>query len=325
MLRKPLTAGLVVILLISGIGAAIADPGSGRPENRAEIVRTQELGPTSSAVFVYSPAMQRIVEVHVLHPAGTEPRPSYYLLDGVDSGPPETNWTRYTDIETFFADKQVNVVLPVGGEGSYYTDWQRPDPALGGLLRWETFLTGELPPLIDREFHGTGRNAIGGLSMGAASAAILASRHPSLYRGLASFSGCIDTVAPNAKMAIRQSISWVGGNPDNMWGPDSDPAWLHHDPMSNAEALRGMSIYVSVGNGAPGPESWADPKMASAVTFGALLEWAARSCTEDFERRLGSLGVPATFVYRPVGTHSWPYWQNDLHNSWPVLEAALAR
>ncbi|QIS10546.1 alpha/beta hydrolase [Nocardia arthritidis] len=318
-LRKVMTAGAALIPLISGIGAATADTTPA-----AAVVRIDQLGPTRSKMLIDSPAMQRVVEVHVLHPDNDEPRPAYYLLDGVDSEPPETNWTQHTDIVRFFADKQVNVVLPVGGEGSYYTDWERPDPHLGGQLRWETFLTDELPPLIDKVFDGNGRNAIGGLSMGAASAAILATRHPDLYRGLATFSGCIDTLEPNAKLAIRESISWVGGNPDNMWGPDNDPAWQAHDPLANAEALRGKTIYVSVGNGASGPETWSDPQMPAAVTFGALLEYAARLCTEEFQRRLGLLGVPATFVYREVGTHSWPYWQIDLHESWPAIAAALA-
>ncbi|MFI9505301.1 alpha/beta hydrolase [Nocardia sp. NPDC052566] len=318
-MRRLTTTVASCALLISAIGQATAQPVS-----PAEIIRIDELTPTRSAVFVFSAAMQRVIEVHVLHPVGNESRPAYYLLDGIDSGPPETNWTRHTDIVAFFADKNVNVVLPVGGEGSYYTDWQRPDPGLGGMLRWESFLTEELPPLIDATFHGTGRNVIGGLSMGAASAAILATRHPTLYRGLATFSGCINTVAPDARLAIRHSISWVGGNPDNMWGPDGDPAWLHHDPMTNAEALRGMAIYVSVGTGTPGPESLGDPQMPAAVTFGALLEHLAHVCTVEFEHRLGRLGLPATFVYRERGTHSWPYWQHDLHQSWPMLAAALA-
>ncbi|MFE3000299.1 alpha/beta hydrolase-fold protein [Nocardia sp. NPDC059246] len=68
--------------------------------------------------------MDRTVTVDVLHPADDEPRPTYYLLDGVDSGAAETNWTQKTDIVSFFADKRVNVVLPVGGKGTFYSDWQ---------------------------------------------------------------------------------------------------------------------------------------------------------------------------------------------------------
>ncbi|MEC3956362.1 alpha/beta hydrolase family protein [Nocardia sp. CDC153] len=268
--------------------------------------------------------MGRAVTVDVLHPDNERERPSYYLLDGVDTAAGETNWTQKTDIAEFFADKHVNVVLPVGARGSFYSDWERPDPALGGVQMWETFLTRELPPLIDEHFHGSGRNAIGGLSMGALSAATLTTRDPWLYRGFAAFSGCLDTESANAKLAIRNSVSWVGGNPENMWGPDGDPAWSAHDPLSHAAALRGKAVYISTGSGTPGPESLTDPLMPQAVTFGAVLEYLVHDCTEAFQRRLEELSVPATFVFHPQGTHSWPYWQEDLHESWPLMESALS-
>jgi len=31
----------------------------------------------------------------------------------------------------FFADKPINVVMPVGGPGSFYTDGEKDDPTLG--------------------------------------------------------------------------------------------------------------------------------------------------------------------------------------------------
>lgn len=308
----------LMVFLISGTGAPRAEP---LPESA--IVGVRENGPNRSQLTVLSAAMGRAVTVDVLHPADDAPRPSYYLLDGVDTGAGETNWTQKTDAAAFFADQRVNVVLPVGARGSFYSDWERPDPALGGVQMWETFLTRELPPLIDARFHGTGRNVIGGLSMGALSAAALTIRYPNLYRGFAAFSGCLDTVSANAKLAIRNSVGWVGGNAENMWGPDGDPAWSAHDPMTHAEALRGKAVYISAGSGTPGPESLTDPLMPQAVTFGAVLEYLVRGCTESFQRRLEQLDVPATFVFHPQGTHSWPYWQQDLHDSWPLLKAAI--
>ncbi|MFE3187785.1 alpha/beta hydrolase [Nocardia sp. NPDC059240] len=318
-MRRTAAAALTLMaLVISGTGIARADPPT-----ESTIVDMRDVSPNRSQLTVYSAAMGRTATVDVLHPADNGPRPTYYLLDGVDSGAGETNWTQKTDIVPFFADKRVNVVLPVGGRGSFYSDWERPDPGLGGVQRWETFLTRELPPLIDARFAGNGRNAIGGLSMGALSAATLTTRYPELYRGFAAFSGCLDTVSANAKLAIRNSIGWVGGNPDNMWGPDGDPAWAEHDPLARAAALRGKAVYISAGSGTPGPESLTDPLMPQAVTFGAVLEYLVRGCTETFQQRLRELDVPATVVLHPEGTHSWPYWQQDLHDSWPLLESAL--
>ncbi len=54
------------------------------------------------------------------------------------------SWYNNTDVTNFFADKHVNVVLPVGGKYSMYTDWDADDPVLG-RNKWQTFLTRELP------------------------------------------------------------------------------------------------------------------------------------------------------------------------------------
>lgn len=283
-----------------------------------------------AAVFVRSPSMSEIVQVQVLlPPPGTGPRPTLYLLDGAGAGEEsnyaESTWTLRTDAVDFFTDKNVNVVLPIGGTGSYYTNWLRPDPVIG-LAEWETFLTEELPPIIDSRFAGNGTNAIAGLSMGAHAALNLATRRSALYSGVAAFSGCADNSQSDSKLSVRATVAWKGGDADNMWGADANPAWAANDPMRNAEALRGKQIYVSTGNGVIGPLD--DPTTVegiSAMTLGAALETAALQCTRMFDARLGQLGIPATFHYRTTGTHSWPYWQQDLHDAWPTLARALAR
>src|SRR5690606_6289294 len=98
-------------------------------------------------------------------------------------------WINDSQVTNFFADKDVTVVLPIGGRFSFYTDWNAPDPLLG-TYRWQTYLTRELPAAIDGEFGGTGRNAVAGLSMSGGPALDLAIQAPGLYRAAASFSGC---------------------------------------------------------------------------------------------------------------------------------------
>ena len=46
-----------------------------------------------------------------------------------------------TDIVDFYMDKNVNVVIPMAGKFSYYTDWDQDVEALGGKQTGETFLT----------------------------------------------------------------------------------------------------------------------------------------------------------------------------------------
>ncbi|EME23348.1 alpha/beta hydrolase [Rhodococcus triatomae] len=323
---------LLVTLVLSVVLCALtATPAGARAASARQVATVDHvtmLGDRRAALFVHSPSMREVVQVQVLlPPPGTGPRPTLYLLDGAGGGEEsnyqESTWTQRTDAVRFFSDKPVNVVLPVGGTGSYYTDWLRPDPKLG-VDEWETFLTEELPPIVDARFDGNGIDAIAGLSMGAHAALNLTARHPDMYAGVAAFSGCADNSQSNSRLSVRATVAWKGGDADNMWGPDGDPAWAANDPMRNAEALRGKQIYVSTGNGVAGALD--DPTTVSglsAVTLGAGLESAALACTRLFDARLRELGIPATFRYRDTGTHSWPYWEQDLHDAWPTLARAL--
>ncbi|NLE80643.1 MAG: esterase family protein [Rhodococcus sp.] len=322
-------AGMALSLSLMGVATANAQPAPVDSANNAtaQIERIDELTPTRSAVFIDSPSMQKVVQVQVLHPEHDGSRPSLYLLDGVGAGEEsdynESTWTLKTDIVEFFEGKNVNVVLPVGGTGSYYTNWERPDPVLG-INQWETFLTRELPPIINSEFGGNGTNAVGGVSMGAMGAGNLITRHPEMYQGLAAFSGCLDNSSPSSQHSVSGTVAFKGGDVTNMWGPMSDPAWRAHNPSFNAEQLRGKHIYVSSGNGLPGPhERAAGGDLASTIAVGGPLEAAAYVCTQSFEQRLNELDIPATFSYHPWGTHSWPYWNDELRAAWPTLKDSL--
>ncbi|MFH5207576.1 alpha/beta hydrolase [Antrihabitans sp. NCIMB 15449] len=309
---------LLVVAMVAGLVGAVATP---QVANAAEVVNVVGLSPTRTAVFIRSPAMNQVVQVQILHPAGGGSRPSYYLLDGLHPGVNESTWTNATDAERFFLGKNVNVVMPVGGFASYYTDWDRPDPRFGNY-KWETFLTRELPPIIDGQFGGNGVNAIGGLSMGGNSAFILAARNPWLYRAVAGFSACPDTAM--SMPAIVASIAMRGGDPTNMWGPINGAGWRDHDPALVADRLRGKALYISTGTGLPGPhELELKPQLAENILTGGPVEAMVFACVVGFEQRLRGMGVPAHFAYRPLGTHSWSYWQDDLHDSWPMIGSAI--
>ncbi|WP_186627585.1 alpha/beta hydrolase family protein [Rhodococcus sp. BP22] len=340
--RRVLAAlGTSIALSILGTGVVSAQPlpgtgssdgpvttfGESSQSSSARIDRIEMITPRRAAVFVQSPSMNKIIQVQVLLPARGGPRPTLYMLDGVSAGKEsdyaESTWTQKTDIVDFFADKDLNVVLPVGGSSSYYTNWNVPDPILG-VNMWETFLTSELPPLIDAQFSGNGTNAIAGVSMGAQGAMDLITRHPDLYTGVAGLSGCYDNSQPNLKDAVRATVATNGGNASNMWGENADPKWAEHDPSRNAEALRGKDIYVSVGTGLPGPyELGPGGTGVESAAMGGPLEAAALYCTTLFDTKLRSIRIPAKFVYRPYGIHQWPYWQDDLRESWPTLRDAL--
>ncbi|MCU1640272.1 MAG: esterase [Nocardia sp.] len=282
---------------------------------------------------VYSTAMDTDITLKVLRaPDGSAPAPTLYLLNGAAGGSDASSWPDQTDIVDFFHDKQVTVVTPMGGSGSYYTDWRTDDPALG-RLRWSTFLTRELPSIIDSALNGTGAHAIAGISMAGTSVFQLALDAPGLYRAVGSYSGCARTSDPVGRLFVDAVVLRWHGDPADMWGPPDDPAWLANDPYLHADRLRGTQIYVSNGTGFPGPLDTLDApgitgnatKLIGQLTSGAVLEAITDQCALALRDRLQNLGIPATFNLRPVGTHSWGYWQQDLHDSWPMFARALQR
>ncbi|WP_420714175.1 alpha/beta hydrolase [Gordonia sp. SL306] len=295
----------------------------------AQISKSSKLSPERTDIWVNSPAMGGKVKVSVLTPRyGSGPRSTVYLLDGADAGEDVSDWITKGRAGKFFADKNVNVVLPTGGAGSFYTNWVHRDAKIG-KPQWETFLAKELPPLIDAKFDGTGRNAVIGLSMGGQSAFTLAFRHPSLYSGIASLSGCPPVSGPVNESYVRTTVAKSGGDATNMWGPFGSANWDAHDPSRHLDKLRGKNIFISAGSGAVGPLDLTapyDPKDGprSAVTAaGSALELGAWRCSLEFAATLRANNVPFTDGFRVIGTHNWVYWERDLPVAWPTISQGL--
>lgn len=203
-------------------------------------------------VRVYSPAMNQVITNNVLLPAGDAPRPTFYLLPGIEGGMQGQNWITHSDVEQFFAGKNVNVVMPLGGGYSLYSDWQQRDPVLG-VNKWNTYMTRELPAVIDREFHGTGRDAIGGLSSTGAAALDIAGHAPYRFKAAASYSGCPVRSTGFGLPVSAAMIAYGGGNPLNAWGMPGSNAWRDHDPNANPARLRGVNVFLASASGTPGP------------------------------------------------------------------------
>lgn len=325
--RRLLIAAVVVVLAALASAAPVgAEPSD--PVGR--LTSLQQIGGSLWEMSVYSRAMDADIPFQVVRPADTTASaPTLYLLNGAGGGEVGANWLAQTDAVNFFADKNVNVVIPAKGIGSYYTDWVSDDPKVGRPM-WTTFLTAELPTVVDEALGADGVNAIAGLSMSATSVLGLAIEAPGLYRAVASYSGCAQTSTPEGQAAVRAIVSVAGGgNADNMWGPPGSPLWTEHDPYINAEGLRGTSLYISSGSGLPGrydtPEAQAPgaPALADQIVAGGVLEAGARQCTAALAKRLQELAIPAEIHLPDTGTHSWRYWQDELHRSWPTIAAGL--
>ncbi|MFQ6230835.1 alpha/beta hydrolase [Nocardia sp. NPDC002869] len=210
------TAAVAALLpMTPGPGtAAPPDPDrSGAVAPAAGIVDSVPRGGRAVELAVYSAAMNRVVPVRVLPPADpAAPAPTLYLLNGITGGADGGNWFERTDLTEFFRDEQVTVVNPLGGAGSYFTDWWADYPALG-RQRWTTFLTRELPPLIDGRFRGTGAAALAGISMGAASVLQLALAAPGHFRG----AGFLQWLCPDQRSPGPRHRR--AGGPRRRWRP----------------------------------------------------------------------------------------------------------
>lgn len=300
------------------------DPSNGSDRSRAYVMSSTPFG-GRERLKVWSPAMARPVTVDVQRPSSsaTGSRPTLYMLDGAEAHTEESGWYAMTDLATLAAGDKLTVVTPVGDPHSYYTDWRAVDPGVGKKYMYETFLTRELPPLIDGEFGGNGRNAIAGASMGGVAALTLAARHPSLYRGVAGFSNCANISSLQNQLLTSWDVSRGGGDAANMWGPVGDPAWADHDPYLLAEKLRGRTIYLSTGNGLPGKYNNLLGDPVDETFRGIVGELGSSFCTRQMTARLSSLGIPYTANLHTTGTHKWGYWKDELAIAWPVLMRSL--
>ncbi|WP_430334054.1 alpha/beta hydrolase [Rhodococcus sp. ACT016] len=310
---------LVGTMVASMVGTALT--AHAEPSSVAGIVQVSD---RVTRISVYSPSMDRVVTSDVIHPVGGGPAPTFYLLTGIGGGEDGISWFNNSTVAQFFADKHVNVVLPVGGKYSMYTDWVADDPVLG-RNKWQTFLTRELPPVIDRQFGTTGVNAVGGVSMAAGPVLDLAIQAPDVYRAVGSYSGCAQTSTPNGQAMVRSMVELRGGaNAANMWGPIGGPTWVQHDPVVQAERLRGKALYLSAASGVPGPIDELNPLLAIPQAIGGgVVEAITQGCTGVMAARLQSLGIPATVVFRNQGSHSWGLFEAEMQDSWAVIGPAI--
>lgn len=300
----------------------------GLPEG-VSVDRIEWLTNRRVAVFIRSAAMpEQLMQVQILlardwHSNPQAKFPEVWALDGLRARDDENGWTIETNIEQFYADKNVNVILPVGGESSFYSDWQRPNN--GKNYKWESFLTKELVPVLTNEFRSNNSRAVVGISMGGTAAVNLAERNPHLFKFVGSFSGYLDTTTTGMPTAIKAAQMDAGGyDSEAMWGPAGSQDWVDHDPKLGIEALKDMTVYVSSGSGRDdfgNPESVAK---GAANPAGVGLEVISRLSTQTFVDYASRTPVKPVVKFRPSGVHSWEYWQFEMTQAWPYIANALS-
>jgi diacylglycerol O-acyltransferase / trehalose O-mycolyltransferase / mycolyltransferase Ag85 len=334
-LRRMLVV-LAAALMLPALGATVIEAPTANAFSRE--------GLPVEYLDVYSTAMGRNVRVEFQ--AGGAPAPTsgsggapaptsgtggskaVYLLDGLRAQDDYSGWDINTAAFEWFYQSGVSVVMPVGGQSSFYTDWYSPSSFNNQAFtyKWETFLTNELPQwlAVNKQVSTTG-NGIVGLSMSGGAALILSAYHPAQFTYAASLSGFLDPSTLVMQQAIRVAMLDAGGfNVDNMWGPPWDGAWRRNDPTQQVARIVAngtrLWIYCAPG-GTTALDEGADPNQAFNATG---LESMAIKSNKDFQQAyLKAGGSNATFEFPSAGNHAWPYWGAQLQALKPDLIATI--
>ncbi|CAJ1586740.1 alpha/beta hydrolase family protein [[Mycobacterium] wendilense] len=274
-------------------------------------------------LMVPSPSMG--VDIKVQFQSGGENSPAVYLLDGLRAQDDFNGWDINTQAFEWFLDSGLSVVMPVGGQSSFYTDWYAPARNKGPTktYKWETFLTSELPQWLsaNRAVRSTNNAAIG-LSMAGSASLTLSIWHPNQFTYAGSMSGFLNPSEGWWPFLINISMGDAGGyKADDMWGKTEDPnsGWVRNDPMENIDRLvaNNTRIWIYCGNGQPNELGGGD----LPATF---LEGLTIRTNETFrDKYLAAGGTNGVFNFPANGTHNWAYWGRELQAMIPDLQAHL--
>ncbi len=272
-------------------------------------------------LMVPSPSMGR--DIKIQFQSGGENSPAVYLLDGLRAQEDFNGWDINTQAFEWYLDSGLSIVMPVGGQSSFYTDWYQPARNNGPPLtyKWTTFLTSELPNYLasERAVKPTGSAAIG-LSMAGSASLILSVYHPEQFVYAGSMSGFLNPSEGWWPFLIGLSMGDAGGfKSEDMWGPSSDPAWQRNDPMVQIPQIvaNGTRIWIYCGNGQPNELGGGD----LPATF---LEGLTIKTTITFrDDYLAAGGANGVFNFPDNGTHNWAYWGRELQAMKPDLQAHL--
>ncbi|RII17854.1 Diacylglycerol acyltransferase/mycolyltransferase Ag85B precursor [Streptomyces sp. YIM 130001] len=329
-LQFVLGALLALLLALGAAGPALGagpaadrarDPGPAR--GGAEVVDVTQVADRQVDLSVRSTALGgRTVKVRLLTPDGWDPTdrrqhwPTLWLLHGCCGD--YTSWTGATDVAQIESLRDALVVMPEAGRTGWYSDWWNHGE--GGDPAWETFHTKELRHLLEHGWGASANRTVAGLSMGGQGALLYAARHPGMFKATAAYSGSshplLDDESVNRLLGF---FAEDGNDPLRVWG---DPVaqrriWEAHDPFHLAERLKSLPVYLSSGDGTPGP---LDEPDAAHDALEADFNRQNHALAAELER-VGAKHLTTNF-YGP-GRHTWPYWERELHASLPMLLEAM--
>jgi diacylglycerol O-acyltransferase/trehalose O-mycolyltransferase len=264
-------------------------------------------------------------DIKIQFQSGGEGSAAVYMLDGLRAQEDFSGWDINTQAFEWFLDSGLSLVMPVGGQSSFYADWYAPARNKGPTVtyKWETFLTQELPAYLqaNKGVKPTGSAAVG-LSMAGSASLNLATWHPEQFIYAGSMSGFLNPSEGWWPFLINISMGDAGGfKADDMWGKTQDPnsGWKRNDPMVNIPTLvaNNTRLWVYCGNGQPNELGGGD----LPATF--LEDLTIRTNITFRDNYLAAGGSNGVFNFPNNGTHNWAYWGRELQAMLPDLQRVL--
>jgi diacylglycerol O-acyltransferase/trehalose O-mycolyltransferase len=263
-------------------------------------------------------------DIKIQFQSGGANAPAVYLLDGLRAQDDFNGWDINTPAFEWYNGSGLSVVMPVGGQSSFYSDWYSPACGKAGCqtYKWETFLTQELPAYLaaNNSVKSTGSAAVG-LSMAGSAALTLAIHHPAQFPYAASLSGFLNLSEGWWPGLVNTSMGDAGGfKSKDMWGAaETDPAWKYNDPMVNMATLvgNGTRIWIYCGDGTPSD-------LGGNNLPAKFLESFTLRTNKTFQQNyLAAGGNNGVFNFPDAGTHDWPYWGQQLQAMKPDIQRVL--
>jgi diacylglycerol O-acyltransferase/trehalose O-mycolyltransferase len=265
-------------------------------------------------------------DIKVQFQSGGENSPAVYMLDGLRARDDFNGWDIETAAFEWYVDSGLSMVMPVGGQSSFYADWYAPARNKAGppvTYKWETFLTQELPAFLqaNHAVKPTGSAAIG-LSMAGSAALTLSIWHPQQFIYAGSMSGFLNPSEGWWPFLINISMGDAGGfKSEDMWGKTEDPnsGWKRNDPMVNMDRLvaNNTRLWIYCGSGQPNELGGGD---LPAKFLEGLTIRTNRTFQDNYIAAGGRNGV---FNFPDAGTHTWSYWGQQLQQMKPDLQRVL--
>lgn len=190
--------------------------------------------------------------VNVVLPGGYSehgpPHPVLYLLHGYGGG--KDTWLVNTRLVDLLQDSRTVVVLPQSGRRWFINDHAG--------LRYEDHFVHELVPAIDERFntlaHRSGR-AVGGFSMGGATALFLGLRHRAVFGAVASHAGAFEAPLrvgdPYARFRADPGFAMPSvDSHERVWGPPGSETRHRYDPyrlIGQGATTPAPALYLDIG------------------------------------------------------------------------------